>query len=88
MSFDVCCEVSEIYFVLDQIARTWTTKAVKMFTEITHGIIFHTFFLPSSNMFKSMVALYFQQGADNSIWAGRSLSHVLMDQELGIVSPD
>ncbi|XP_022342357.2 uncharacterized protein LOC111136061 isoform X2 [Crassostrea virginica] len=68
------------------IARTWTTKAVKMFTEITHGIIFHTFFLPSSNMFKSMVALYFQQGADNSIWAGRSLSHVLMDQELGIVS--
>lgn len=37
-------------------------------------------------MFKSVVALYFQHGAENSIWAGRSLAHVLMDQELGIVS--
>ncbi|XP_062602204.1 uncharacterized protein LOC134263848 isoform X2 [Saccostrea cucullata] len=68
------------------IARTWTTKAVKMFTEITQGQVFITFFLPSTHMFKSMVALYFQQGGDNPDWAGRSLSHVLMDQELGIVS--
>ncbi|XP_061178327.1 uncharacterized protein LOC133186962 [Saccostrea echinata] len=68
------------------IARTWTTKAVKMFTEITQGHVFFTFFLPTTHMFKSMVALYFQQGGDNPDWAGRSLSHVLMDQELGIVS--
>ncbi|KAK3094732.1 hypothetical protein FSP39_005529 [Pinctada imbricata] len=71
----LCCKLAGI----QPIARSWTSRAVKMFQDMTVNQVFHTILLPSGpGWFK--VVLYRQDGDE------RSIAHEMLAQELALVS--